>query len=219
MKVIYSLTLIFLITISISAQTPPKRKLRPSDIYRMKDLSDAQISPEGKWVVYVLSRVDSVKDKNISNLWMTSWDATQTLQLTSSDEGESKPEWSPDGKYISFLSSRYDSKHNQVWLMDRRGGEGKRITTVKGEIQEYKWSPDGTRIVLAITDTLNYDTSKEKNPKPHVIDRVHFKQDMEGFLDRRHTHLYLLTIETKKLDTLTRGDYDEKSPAWSPDGK
>ncbi|HTJ50956.1 MAG TPA: S9 family peptidase, partial [Cyclobacteriaceae bacterium] len=69
------------------------------------------------------------------------------------------------------------------------------------------------------TDTLNYDTSKEKNPKPHVIDRVHFKQDMEGFLDRRHTHLYLLTIETKKLDTLTRGDYDEKSPAWSPDGK
>src|SRR6185503_2850003 len=117
MKVIYSIALIFLITISTWAQTPSKRKLRPSDIYRMKDLSDAQVSPEGKWVVYVLSRVDSVKDKNISNLWMTSWDATQTLQLTSSDEGESKPEWSPDGKYISFLSSRYESKHNQVWLM------------------------------------------------------------------------------------------------------
>jgi WD40 repeat protein len=101
--------------------------------------------------------------------------------------------FSPDGKYISFLSSRYDSKHSQVWLMDRRGGEGKKLTTIKGEVQEYKWSPDGTRIILAITDTLNYDTSKEKNPKPHVIDRVHFKQDMEGFLDSRHTHLYLRT--------------------------
>ena len=195
----------------------PLRKIRPTDVYRYQSVSDPQISPEGNWVSYVLTSVDTAKDKGNSDVWMVSWDAQQSVQLTHSPDGESSPRWSPDGKYLSFLSSRQGAKGSQVWLMDRRGGEGRKITDVKGELSDYKWSPDGKKLLLVIQDPP--DTSKTKTPKPYVIDRYHFKQDIKGYLFKQHTHLYLFTIDSKKLDTLTKGNYNEQSPEWSPDGK
>ncbi len=78
--------------------TPAKRPLKPSDVYRQVSLSDPQISPEGNWVAYSLSSVDSVKNKRNSDIWMQSWDGKESIQLTFSPDGESKPRWSPDGK-------------------------------------------------------------------------------------------------------------------------
>jgi len=81
-----------------------KRPLKPADLYRLPSVSDPQISPDGKWVAYTLSTIDSVKDKHISSIWMISIDGSLDLKLTNSPEGESKPRWSPDSKYLSFLS-------------------------------------------------------------------------------------------------------------------
>ena len=213
------LLLSFLLFLSFlaQAQSPAKRKIRPSDVYRLQSVSDPQVSPEGNWVSYVLTSVDSAKDKRNSDAWMVSWDAQQSVQLTHSPDGESSPRWSPDGKYLSFLSSRQGAKGNQVWLLDRRGGEGRKLTDVKGELSDYKWSPDGKKLLLVIQDLP--DTSKTKTPKPYVIDRYHFKQDIKGYLLKQYTHLYLFDIASKKLDTLTKGNYNEESPEWSPDGK
>ena len=201
------------------AQTPVKRSLVPSDVYRLKTVGDAQVSPEGKWVAYTVSTVDTVKDKRNTDIWMVSWDGTETVQLTNSTEGESSPRWSPDGKYLSFVSSRNGEKLAQLWLMDRRGGEAKMITNLKGDLDEYAWSPDGKKIVMSIKDQDFSDTSKTKTRTPYVMDRFHFKQDVEGWIENRYTHLYVFDINTKKTDTLTKGNFDETSPAWSPDGK
>src|SRR5258706_4542253 len=195
----------------------PSRKIRPSDVYRLQTVSEPQVSPEANWVSYGLTCVDTAKDKRNSDLWMVSWDAQQSVQLTHSPDGESSPRWSTDGKYLSSLSSRQGAKGNQVWLLDRRGGEGRKITDVKGELTDYKWSPDGKKLLLVIQDPP--DTSKTKTPKPVVIDRYHFKQDIKGYLLKQYTHLYLFDITSKKLDTLTKGNYDELTPEWSPDGK
>ena len=195
----------------------PSRKIRPSDVYRLQSLGDPHVSPEGNWVSYVLTSVDTAKDKRNSDVWMVSWDGRQSVQLTNSPDGESSPRFSPDGKYLSFLSSRQGAKGSQVWLMDRRGGEGRKLTDVKGELSDYKWSPDGKKLLLVIQDPP--DTSKTKTPKPYVIDRYHFKQDIKGYLMKQYTHLYLFDIASKKLDTLTKGNYNEESPDWSPDGK
>jgi dipeptidyl aminopeptidase/acylaminoacyl peptidase len=203
-----------------AADTTAKRMLRPSDLYRLPSVGDAQSSPDGKWVSYTLTTVDSVKDRRSSSIWMVSWDGSQDLQVTNSPEGESKARWSPDGKYLSFLSSRQESKGSQVWLMDRRGGEGKRLTELKGGVNDYAWSPDGKKLLLTLTDQEPDDTSKAKTARPFVIDRYQYKQDIEGYRYKKlYTHLYLFDITTKKIDTLTKGTYNEGSAIWSPDGQ
>lgn len=211
---------------TLTAQTPPvaqstsKRPLQPSDLYRLQTLSDPQISPDGKWLAYTLSSIDSAQDKRNSDLWMVSWDGQETLQLThTKDEGERSPRWSPDGKFLSFVSARNGEKKSQVWLLDRRGGEAYKLTDVKGDLSDYAWSPDGKKMVLTIKDANPLDTAKSKTAPPIVTERYHFKQDIEGYLWRTEkTHLYLFDLATKKLDTLTRGSYDDRSPVWSPDG-
>src|SRR5215467_5198116 len=204
---------------SSSAQTTAKRMIKPADIYRLKNISDPQVSPDGQWIAYTLTEVDSIKDKRNTDIWMINWTGTDDIQLTSSGESETKPRWSPDGKFLSFLSSRNDAKENQVWLMDRRGGEGKRLTEIKAGIDDYAWSPDSKKLLLTITDHEAEDSSKIKTTKPYVIDRYQYKQDIEGYRYKKlYTHLYLFDIATKKIDTLTRGNYNEGSAIWSPDG-
>jgi dipeptidyl aminopeptidase/acylaminoacyl peptidase len=198
-----------------SEAQPSKRPLLPGDIYRLQTIGDPQIAPDGQWVAYTLASVDSAKDKRNTDIWMISWDGKQTVQLTSSTDNETAPRWSPDGKYLSFTAARQGGT-NQVWLLDRRGGEAIKLTDGKGDLTDYDWSPDSKKLVLVMKDPL--DTAKSKPPKPYVINRYKFKQDISGYLyDLRNTHLYLFDVSSKKLDTLTHGIYNENNPQWSPD--
>jgi dipeptidyl aminopeptidase/acylaminoacyl peptidase len=208
---------------TLSAQTPEKRPIRPADIYRLPTVSDPQLSPDGKWVSYTLTTIDSLKDSRNSDIWMVNWENGEDIQLTNSPDGESRARWSPDGKWLSFLSSRAgggaEVKGAQVWLMDRRGGEGKRLTEIKGGISDYSWSPDSKKLLLTLTDPDPEDSSKIRTTKPYVIDRYQYKEDVEGYRYKKtHNHLYLFDVASKKLDTLTRGNYDEGSAVWNPDG-
>jgi Tol biopolymer transport system component len=96
-----------------------------------------------------------------------SWDGTQDIPLTYEvDHSVSDPGWSPDGKYISFLSDRTgapDVKGNQVWVLDRRGGEARQLTGVKGKLSGYKWSPDAKKLLLIIAEDPEQEAKgKEK---------------------------------------------------------
>lgn len=197
-----------------------QRSIQPSDVYRLKSVNDPQISPDGKWIAYVVSSPDSAKDKYDSDIWMVSWDGKESIQLTSSPESESTPRWSPDGKYLTFLSSRYDAKTSQIWKMDRRGGEASKLTSLKVSISDYDWSPDSKKIVLVIKDQDPTESEeKKKTKKPIAMDRYHFKADGEGYLERKRNHLYVFDIATQKLDTVTTGDFDNNRPVWSPDSR
>ncbi len=192
------------------------------DVFRVRDVRDPQISPDGKWVAYTVTIADSARDKNDTDVWMASWDGKENIRITSTKDGESSPRWSPDGRYLSFISSRDGGKGGQVWLLDRRGGEATRLTEIKGGVSGYEWSPDATRLVLVVDDPdddAGDDSTKAKTPKPIVLDRYHFKQDIQGYLGNQRSHLYLFDVAAKKLDTLTSGKYDENNPSWSPDGK
>ena len=217
-----SLSLLIFMVASVChlfAQNNTKRTLVPTDVYKIKNIADPQVSPDGRWVAYVLSTVDTAKDKRNSDVWMVSMDGKENLQMTSTEDGESTPRWSPDGKYLSFLASRNADKQAQIWLMDRRGGEAKKLTDTKGDIGEYTWSPDGKKIALSILDQDFTDTSKTKTRLPYVMDRYQFKKDKDGWIENRFNHLYIFDIDTKKMDTLTKGNFNETSPQWSPNGK
>ena len=207
---------------ALGAQAPaaqersaPPRPFSLDDVLRVRDVREPQISPDGAWVAYTVSTPDTAEDRNRSAVWMASWDGTRNVRLTTSKQGEDTPRWSPDGRWLAFLSSRED-EHTQLWLLDRLGGEARKATTLPSDVDDYVWAPDGNRIALVAEDA---DTAKVKTPPPIVIDRFQFKQDEGGYLGKRRRHLYVLDVESGKTTMLTSGDYDELLPAWSPDGK
>lgn len=219
--------LVLALSAALSAQTPAaKRALALDDMHKFLQVGDPQCSPDGKWIAYTLSTTDTAADKRDTDIWMVSWDGSQNIRLTSSPESESAPKWSPDGKYLSFTSSRPGkAKGNQVWLLDRRGGEAQQLTDVKGRIGTYDWSPDSTRLVLTMTEVEDDPKAKdvkpgEEKPKPIVIDRYLFKQDGQGYLSSAfRSRIYFFDIATKKLEGLGKDVFDEQGPVFSPDGK
>jgi dipeptidyl aminopeptidase/acylaminoacyl peptidase len=211
------------------AQQPAKHPLKLDDLARIREVRDPQVSPDGQSVAYTVSTIDSKEDKGSSHIWMVGFDGKNDRQITWSQDSESSPRWSPDGKYLSFTSSRPGkAKGSQVWLLDRSGGEAMQLTDFKGRLQGYEWSPDSKRLAVVIGDpdpeaeanaAAAESGGKPKPPKPIVIDRYHFKQDVQGYLlSGRHSYIYLYDIESKKLERLTKSKWDESSPSWSPDG-
>ncbi|HEY2401588.1 MAG TPA: S9 family peptidase [Steroidobacteraceae bacterium] len=212
---------------------PSHRPLTADDFYNLQLVSDPQISPDGKWVAYVVSGNDRAADESRSTIWMTSWDGSQQVQLTNAGHEISSPRWSRDGRYLSYLNTPAGTDKSQVMLFDRRGGEARALTSVTDDIQSYEWSPDSKRIVLvmeqgapkaapavgattespqangavpdkAASPPADSAPKTDTPPKPIVIDSLHFKQDKDGYLGTGHNrHLYLVDVDTKAIQPLT----------------
>ncbi len=206
-----------------------KRPIAVDDIYRTQQVGNPQCSADGKWIAYTVTVIDREADKRRTSFWMVNWEGTRTVQLTSGTDGDSSPRWSPDGKYLSFLSARPAGAKKQIWLLDRQGGEARQLTNVKDDIGDYAWSPDSSKIVLEVSAAEGDDPLEKtlgaaesaKAPKPIVISRFHFKQDVEGYLTAAsRSQLYLFDVNAKKLDPLTTDkNFADSHPVWSPDGE
>jgi len=210
-----------------AAQAPVKRSFSLDDLARIHTVSDPAVSPDGAWVSYTVTTVDTVRDRRQSDIWMTSWDGARTVRLTSSPESEHDAQWSPDGRWLAFLSERGDASDvGQLWLLDRAGGEAQRVTGFRGGVTDYAWAPDGKRLALVVEDPSADSTTADtgaaephRRPVPIVLDRFQFKRDEDGYLDRRRKHLYLFDVGSRRGEPLTSGDHDDLTPSWSPDGR
>jgi len=209
------------------------RPITIDDFFQIRDVSQPELSPDGQWVAYAVRTRVLKEDKNEQRLWMISTHGGEALPMTAEGVSSAHPRWSPDGKYLSFLSAR-DGGKNQIWLLDRRGGEAVKLTDAVQGVDDFEWSPDGTRFALVLRDPRPEDLeaakskekpapggapAKPKTPPPHVIDRLEFKRDTVGYLDRHRTHLYVFNLAAKTSTQITSGDFDDSQPAWSPDGK
>ena len=193
-----------------------RRTLNADDLFRVQELTDPQVSPDGLWVAYVVSTNDREPDEPRTAIWLVSWDGSRRLALTSAAAGTAKPRWSPDGRTLAFVATSVGAASDQIMLLDRRGGDARQLIDAHGAISAYAWSPDGKRIAIAMDKA-----AAGKNPQPIVLDAWHFKDEDAGYLDERsRTHLYLLDVESKQIDPLTTDPhFIEDLPAWSPDGK
>ncbi len=225
---------VLLFSLSTLAQAPPAapRLITIDDYFQIRDLSQPELSPDSQWVAYTVRTKMLKDDKNEQRLWMVPTRGGDAIAMTAEGNSSSHPRWSPDGKFLAFLSSRNNGK-TQVWLLNRLGGEAVRLTDTAQGVDDFEWSPDSTRLVLILRDPKPEDleaakekdkpaaaaAAKPKTPPPFVIDRLQFKRDTVGYLDRRRAHLYVFDIAAKSTTQVTSGDYDDSEPSWSPDGK
>lgn len=212
--------------------TPALRPITIDDYFQIRGVRDPQLSPDGQRVTYTVQTVSLKDDKNETRIWMVPTSGGEARPLTAEGVSSSHARWSPDGKSIAFLSAREEGK-TQVWLLNLRGGEAERLTNNPQDVEDFVWSPDSRRLALVLRDPSPEELEaakehkekdgdskeKKKAKKPWVIDRLQFKRDEVGYLDRRRTHLYSFELASKTLVQITSGDYDDSEPAWSPDGK
>ena len=206
-----------------------RRSVNARRLARCATVSDPQSRPTAPGSRTPSRRRTSQEDRHDSDIWMTSWDGRQSVRLTSSKESETTPRWSPDGKYLAFLSDRDDDDEaEQIWLLNRAGGEAEQLTDFKGGVERLRLVArrqaaragrrgPGRRRAGA---RQGEGGEEEDRAKPIVIDRFQFKEDVTGYLGKKRTHLYLVRRrDERQVEPLTSGAANELLPVWSPDGK
>jgi dipeptidyl aminopeptidase/acylaminoacyl peptidase len=220
-------------TLLLAGSTARSQATRPislDDYLAIKSVAGLTVSRDGMFAAYVVRTVDVDDDRRQASLWRVPVAGGPPEQLTQPGS-LSAPAWSPDGRYLAFLTDR--SGKDQVWALPTRGGEAFRLTDVKQGVKAFEWAPDSVRLALVIEDPdplegVEKKTEVDKAPRPIVITRLQHKRDGDGYLDRRKSHLYLASLKDALaapgttfavVRPLTWGVYDESSPAWSPDGR
>ena len=180
-----------------------KRALDASDFERLLSVEGVACSADGSWIAYTVEGSDLESDERKSSVWMTDFEGGTDLRLTAAGESASDPTFSPDGRYVSFLSERKDDTKS-LHLLDRRGGEAQPLEAIAGDVGEYAWSPDGARLVISMSEDAKGEAGK--SARPIVIDRLHFKQDRDGYLTAAdRTQLYLFDIVDEDPDPAHHG--------------
>src|SRR6202521_6021059 len=151
---------------NVAAQVPPSTSSAPraitvDDVFEIHDVRDPQMAEDGKWVAYTVAAAKLKDDKNETRVWIAPTGGGDAIVMTAEDLSSSHPRWSPDGKYLAFLSKRNEGK-TQVWLLNRSGGEAQRLTDTPQDVDDFVWSPDSTRLVVILRDPSEEELAAAK---------------------------------------------------------
>lgn len=226
----------------VTTTATAKEPLTLDAMFRLARVSDAQISPDGHWVAFVVTEANLEKNSTQSRLWLAPTGEGEPRQLTSTEKHDRHPRWSPDSTQIVFESDR--GGDTQLWLIDVAGGEARQLTHLSTEASTGIWSPDGRQIAFvsavypefsglpfAESDAANKKRKEEieKNPvKARVFDKL-FYRHWDSWVEGKRQHLFVLPAAGGEPRDLTPGDHDAVPTSstfsagddftFSPDGK
>jgi dipeptidyl aminopeptidase/acylaminoacyl peptidase len=202
---VYALALSLLLASAVAAQ---KRAMTFDDILAIKNVSDAQVSPDGKWIAYVVTSTDMQENATDADLWLVSTAGGEAIRLTTSRKNDNQPRWSPDSRRIAFISAREEK--SQIFLISPTGGEAEKLTNSKSSVQSFQWSPDGSRIAYTAQQepTAEEEKRQKERDDPKVIDK-----------DFKFSRIWTIDVKTRKATELVKSDYVAADPQWSPDGR
>ena len=197
-----------------------KRSLTPRDLYRLRTASDVTVSPDGKWVVYVQTSIDSASNRYIRDLWAVSADGNARRRLTFTPQSnEGSPAFSPDGRSLAFVAKREgDERGAEIYVLPLGDfGEARRVTTIAKGTSQIAWSPDGSRIAFVASDSVRTDSTKAD---PKVVTRMAYVAE-QSLNEERWGQIYVVDAvhENAVARRITSGDFGHDSPTWSPDGR
>src|SRR5690349_1102774 len=237
------LSVVLSVLLYVSSVAQPRRTMIPSDILRVANVTDAQIAPNGQWVVYTVIGVD--EDKNVSTLWLArvgpepfvvtplqplqrrtvpyvDWPDTRSVSrpLLPSGWNASTPRWSPDSSSIAFLSQK--DEQDGLWVVKIDKPDAPRFVApiqatnffITYAGEPFSWSPDSRRIAYI---SAKAETSDPRPNDPRVIDRIQYKS-RTSFSDNLRTHVWLVEVERPNPQQLTSGPFYDHAVSFSPRG-
>jgi dipeptidyl aminopeptidase/acylaminoacyl peptidase len=196
--------------------------MRPEDLYALTSVGDPRLSPDTCRVAYVVNRIDGEANRYRSAIWVAPVDGSEEpRQLTSGERSDGSPRWSPNGRWLAFVSNRNGDEEkapSQLYVLPAAGGEPRRLTDGKETVESIAWSPDSQRIAFARrTRDAGYDEEDERRRPPRRFTRLSYKLDSVGWTGDRRKHLFVVDLDGGERQ-LTDGDCEDDEPAWSPDG-
>jgi dipeptidyl aminopeptidase/acylaminoacyl peptidase len=208
-----------------------KRPLTFDDFWRLRQVTDAQLSPNGKTVAYIVGNFAEEDGSGHSAIWLGDLATGTARRFTSGEAADTQPRWSPDGSRLAFVSTRHENKP-QIFVIDLAGGEPERVTQAPEGATTPCWSPDGTSLCFSSaipteaqkvpqeTAWLDAHSGLKDPPRMRRQSTLLSRLDGRGYIDRR-IHLFVVDLNATGAEPrqLTDGDFDELEPAWSPDGR
>ena len=210
------------------------RTITIEDLYQFKFLSRPRISPDGQRVAFVVTTIDDRKYEYRSSIWIAPSTGGEAKRFTAGPANTHSPVWSPDGRWLAFVSEREgepagkddkeQKKHGkgkpQIWLIPTDGGEARQLTFMQHGASHPAWSPDSKQLVFSAAVGPADEEAEDGKvlPKARVINNLWYRLDGVGFIYERRQHLFLVDVAGGEPQQLTDGDWDDSDAAWSSDG-
>jgi len=208
-------------------------RLQPLDLFNLQNVSDPQISPDGKKIVYVRRFGDITTDKYYTNLWIINFDGTDNRPLTTGNRNDGSPRWSPDGNRLAYVSDQ-DGK-GQIYIRWMDSGQTAKITNLQFGPSNLAWSPDGKTIAFVssmptappkVGSMPSAPPGAKWEPAARVYDTLVYRFNGRGYLPYAANQLFVVPAEGGTPRQLTSGDHPlgasamgAPQPNWTPDGK
>lgn len=196
------------------------RRVTAEDVVAVRDVNQPHLSPDGTRVVFCVAYQDLEENKTFSHLWLLDLKRGEVRQFTYGKHRDSTPRWSPDGRWIAFLSNRGNEKEQHLWVIPADGGEARRVTDKPVlRVIDFDWAPDGRHLVFTAKARRPDEPEKEEEILWREVRRLIWKMDGEGWWDGRWVQVWRVALDGSDLKQLTDAEADHTSPRWSPDGR